>query len=81
VRVHASAAQAREDCALPSQRRVPDQGLGGAQLTVFNGAAGVSDVMAQLVGQGASILETVRDSLRQVDAAPVQPMLDLAVAD
>ena len=48
---------------------------------MFNGAAGVSDVMAQLVGQGASILETVRDSLRQVDAAPVQPMLDLAVAD
>jgi hypothetical protein len=89
MRMSAEAAAAENRIALDQNilEQLPDlvtaaaTGLQGAQLTVFNGAAGVSDMMAQLVGQGASILETVRESLRQVEAAPEQPMLDLAVAD
>lgn len=46
-------------------------GLQGSQLTVFNGAAGVSEVMSQLIGQGASILDTVRHSLAEIEGAPV----------
>ncbi|MDT7550204.1 MAG: flotillin [Actinomycetota bacterium] len=66
---------------LPELVAAAATGLQGAQLTVFNGAAGVNDVMAQLIGQGASILETVRASLRQAEIAPEQPAFDLAVAD
>ena len=89
TRMSAEAAAAENRIALDQNilEQLPDlvtaaaTGLQGAQLTVFNGAAGVSDVMAQLVGQGASILETVRESLRLVDAVPEQPALDLAVAE
>jgi uncharacterized membrane protein YqiK len=64
---------------LPELVTAAASGLQGAQLTVFNGASGLNEVMAQLVGQGASILGTVRNSLRQVEVEPEQ--FDLAVAD
>lgn len=88
TRLSAAAAAAEDRIAL--DQRIIDQlpdlvaaaasGLQGAQLTVFNGATGVNDLMSQLIGQGSSIVETVRGSLRQLDGVPSQPMLG-AVAD
>ena len=63
---------------LPELVRAAAEGLQGAQVTVFNGAAGVNDVMTQLVGQGLSILDTVRANLRQIEP-PASP--GLAPAD
>ena len=84
TKLSAAAAAAEDRIAL--DQRIIDQlpdlvaaaaaGLQGAQLTVFNGAAGVNDMMSQLVGQGASIFETVRSSLKQIDALPDQPALE-----
>lgn len=56
---------------LPNLVTAAASGLQGSQLTVFNGAAGVSEVMSQLIGQGASILDTVRHSLAEIEGAPV----------
>lgn len=52
---------------LPNLVAAAAAGLQGAQLTVFNGAAGVNEVMSQLIGQGASILDTVRGSLKEIE--------------
>ena len=59
---------------LPDLVAAAAAGLQGAQLTVFNGAAGVNEVMSQLIGQGASILETVRSSLREIEAPQEQQL-------
>lgn len=63
---------------LPELVAAAAAGLQGAQLTVFNGATGVSEMLSQLIGQGASIVETVRGSLAQVEGE--QPQLGLAVS-
>lgn len=86
-----SAAAAAAEGRIALDQRIIDQlpqlvaaaaaGLQGSQLTVFNGAAGVSELMSQLIGQGASILDTVRNSLREIEGTPDQLTLDAAEDD
>ena len=75
TKLSANAAAAEDRIAL--DQRIIDQlpelvaaaatGLQGAQLTVFNGATGVNEVMSQLIAQGSSVLDTVRGSLHSTD--------------
>ena len=60
---------------LPDLVAAAAAGLRGSQLTVFNGATGVNDMMTQPIGQGASILDTVRGSLKQIDSLHDQPAM------
>jgi len=81
-----SAAAAAAEGRIALDQRIIDQlpdliaaaasGLQGANLTVFNGASGVNDLLTQLIGQGASVLGTVRGSLKEIDSPPTQPELD-----
>jgi len=47
---------------LPAIVEAAARGLSGANLTVLNGASGVNEVLAGLIGQGASIFETLKHS-------------------
>jgi flotillin len=47
---------------LPAIVEAAARGLSGANLTVLNGTQGVNEVMAGLIGQGASILDLLRRS-------------------
>src|SRR3954471_23964037 len=49
---------------LPDLLRAAAQGLQGANLTVLDGAEGLSSVVASLAGQGMALLETVRAGIR-----------------
>jgi uncharacterized membrane protein YqiK len=48
---------------LPDLLRAAAEGLQGANLTVLNGADGLSGVVASLAGQGMAVLESVRRGL------------------
>jgi uncharacterized membrane protein YqiK len=48
-------------------------GLAGANLTVLNGADGVGQMAAGLVGQGLAILESVRGSLSGAMSETTEP--------
>jgi flotillin len=52
---------------LPQIVREAAAGLAGSNLTVLNGASGVSDVAASLVGQGIAIFNSIRDGIGQPD--------------
>jgi uncharacterized membrane protein YqiK len=77
VRVQAEAAASNNRIAL--DRMLIDQlpqivkeaagGLAGANLSVLNGADGLSEIAAGLVGQGLTILESVKKSLSGADTA------------
>jgi flotillin len=58
---------------LPSLVEAAARGLADAQLTILNGTTGVNEVLAGLVGQGLSILETLKKPtpLPPVEAAAV----------
>jgi flotillin len=47
---------------LPSLVEAAARGLAGSNLTVLNGTQGVSEVVAGLVGQGLTILDTLKKS-------------------
>ena len=91
TKLSASAAAAEGRIAL--DQRIIDQlpdlvtaaatGLQGSQLTVFNGAAGVTEVMSQLIAQGSSVLNTVRGSVHQdeVVQAELEEPLDEDIDD
>jgi hypothetical protein len=49
---------------LPDMLEAAAQGLQGANLTVLNGAEGLSSVVASLAGQGLALLDSVRNGLR-----------------
>ncbi len=56
---------------LPQIVKEAAAGLGGANVSVLNGADGLSEIAASLVGQGLSILSTVRKSVNgELDRAP-----------
>ena len=57
---------------LPDIVRSAAQGLSGAHVTVLNGADGLGDIAASLVGQGTAIFEAVRKGFQggAPDAAP-----------
>jgi uncharacterized membrane protein YqiK len=63
--------------ALPSMVTAAAQGIADSNLTILNGTEGVSQVVAGLVGQGLSILDTLRKSTAVVTsgngAVPAQP--------
>lgn len=75
-----SAAAAAAEGRIALDQRVIDQlpdlitaaasGLAGANLTVFNGASGVNELLTQLIAQGGSVLGTVRGSLAQIAPVP-----------
>jgi uncharacterized membrane protein YqiK len=48
---------------LPEMLRAAAEGLQGANLTVLDGAEGLSSVVASLAGQGLALLESVRTGL------------------
>ncbi|MDQ1647279.1 MAG: flotillin [Cryptosporangiaceae bacterium] len=48
---------------LPDMLRAAAEGLQGANLTVLDGAEGLSSVVASLAGQGLALLESVRTGL------------------
>ncbi|MDQ2847004.1 MAG: SPFH domain-containing protein [Actinomycetota bacterium] len=61
---------------LPEIVKSAGQGLSGANVTVLNGADGLGDIAASLVGQGSAIFEAVRKTFQggaPVTAAPDQP--------
>jgi flotillin len=61
---------------LPQIVREAAGGLAGANVSVLNGADGLSEIAAGLVGQGLTILESVKKSL----ATSVDPAIDPAIA-
>jgi len=61
---------------LPEIVKSAAQGLSGANVTVLNGADGLGDIAASLVGQGSAIFEAVRKSFQggaPGAASPGQP--------
>ena len=56
---------------LPQIVREAANGLANADLTVLNGADGLGEVAAGLVGQGLAIFESVRRSMQEDDREPV----------
>jgi flotillin len=65
---------------LPDLVTAAAAGLQSSQLTVFNGAAGVNEMMSQLVAQGASIFDTVRGTFNTIDS-PVEEEADPEAVD
>jgi uncharacterized membrane protein YqiK len=61
---------------LPSLVEAAARGLAGSNLTVLNGTQGVSEVVAGLVGQGLTILDTLKKS-----AVPPVQRAEVARAD
>ena len=53
---------------LPDMLRAAAEGLRGANLTVLNGAEGLSSVVASLTGQGIALLDSIRNGLNQQTA-------------
>lgn len=57
---------------LPAMMEAVAGGLSNANLTVLGGAEGLNSVVASLATQGAAILEQVRGSFRQYEAAELE---------
>jgi flotillin len=55
---------------VPELIRASSEGLKGSNLTVLNGAEGVTSVAASLVGQGTAVLRSVLDGLNGVSERP-----------
>jgi flotillin len=58
--------------ALPALVASAAQGIAASNLTVLNGTDGISQVVAGIVGQGYSILDTLRKSATPVQNGPAQ---------
>ena len=54
---------------LPQIVKEAAAGLAGANISVLNGADGLSEIAAGLVGQGLTILDSVKKNLTGADAA------------
>jgi flotillin len=63
---------------LPAIVEAAARGLSGANLTVLNGTQGINDVVAGLVGQGLTILDTLRKAA-VIPAAGVNAEVDAGV--
>jgi uncharacterized membrane protein YqiK len=59
---------------LPAIVEAAARGLSGANLTVLNGSQGVNDIVAGLVGQGLTILDTLRKATAIPAVQPAQPV-------
>jgi flotillin len=58
---------------LPQIVKEAARGLAGANVNILNGADGLSDLAAGLVGQGLAILDSVKKGLNDKPAAPQLP--------
>ena len=58
---------------LPEMVRAAGAGLGGANVTVLNGATGLNEVVAQLAGQGSAVLRSVLEGFEFSDRAKDGP--------
>jgi flotillin len=56
---------------LPQIVKEAAAGLAGANVSVLNGADGLGEIAAGLVGQGLTILDSVKKSLSAIPDAPV----------
>jgi len=65
---------------LPSLVTAAADGIADANLTIFNGAEGVSQVITGLVGQGMSILDTLKKSTAAGRTEAVEAPGDSAAA-
>jgi uncharacterized membrane protein YqiK len=78
IRIQAEAAASNNRVALdrmlidqlPQLVREAAQGLAGANVNILNGADGLGEIAAGLVGQGMAILESVKAGLPSSNAAP-----------
>ncbi len=66
---------------LPDLVEAASKGIAGSHLTVLNGASGVNEMLAGLVGQGLAVLEVLRSSTADTSrptsaSAPPAPELD-----
>ena len=66
---------------LPSLVGAAANGIAESNLTIFNGAEGVSQVIAGLVGQGLSILETLKRSAAAAGRKDAEPVLPAEAAE
>jgi flotillin len=81
IRIQAEAAASHNRVALdrmlidqlPQIVREAAAGLQGADITVLNGAEGLSEIAAGLVSQGLAIFDTVRHNLQPVDEPAAPP--------
>ncbi len=81
IRIQAEAAASNDRVAL--DRMLIDQlpqivkeaagGLAGANVNVLNGAEGMSEIAASLVGQGLTIFESIRKNIGTADDGPPPP--------
>ena len=55
--------------ALPAIVEAAAKGIAGSNLTILNGSDGVNQVVTELVGQGLSILDTLRRSTAAAGAS------------
>ncbi|MDA8400376.1 MAG: SPFH domain-containing protein [Actinomycetota bacterium] len=55
---------------LPAMVEAAAKGIAGSNLTVLNGADGVSDMVASMVGQGLSIYDTLRKAIATTPPLP-----------
>ncbi|PRY17061.1 flotillin family protein [Kineococcus rhizosphaerae] len=58
---------------LPEMVRAAGAGLGGANVTVLNGATGLNEVVAQLAGQGSAVLRAVLENLGSDERSGPEP--------
>ncbi|MFI0942621.1 SPFH domain-containing protein [Streptomyces sp. NPDC021020] len=87
MRIQAAAAASHDRVAL--ERMIIDQlpqivkeaasGLQGANVNVLNGADGLGEIAAGLVGQGLTILDSVRKNLRAEGAPAAHPSAEVQV--
>jgi uncharacterized membrane protein YqiK len=66
---------------LPSLVGAAANGIAESNLTIFNGAEGVSQVIAGLVGQGLSILDTLKRSTAAAERKGAEPVLPAEAAE
>ncbi len=67
--------------ALPALAAAAAEGIAGSNLTILNGAEGVSEVVAGLIGQGLAILDTLKNATAGTAAAAVNGQAAAPVAD
>ena len=58
---------------LPALVEAASHGIAGSNLTVLNGASGVNEMIAGLIGQGLAVLELLRTSTAHAGAAEAGP--------
>ena len=64
---------------LPAIVEAAARGIADSNLTILNGTEGVNEVMTGLVGQGLSILDTLKKSTTVTDRGVARPLAPMTV--